>query len=692
MVYRTFDNTITFGEMTEDARFGGDEFATLYTDEGTDAGDVYLLKDTVRDIAVYDAGNADYADGGSQLVINEKVGCFKDKNNIWGENSDPEENADGVRLYLNMIRAYDFYKALDPNCNYGQINAYSRVNIDNSCWVRGEYGSFLFGENTGYERCPDVVGHEFTHFVIGNRLLGYDMSGALDESFADVMGALIENDSGDSFYNMGEDGNGSRRTLDSSQQDGKTVADMDCYDYQGDIHKNGGIPNMVFCKLRRSKTAAFTDSELIRLYYNTMMSMYPNAKFWAAKDIMVKQCETLFGKDSTKSRAVVSAWEGVGVTEENRDDFGDLPSNQNRQLMVDEKVQGRINYAGDYDCLKFCPESTGEYTFTFERGIHQVGFLNFYVIDPSMNIIGSDEMAFKNASIAVELNRGATYYVIVKGPKDKAEYSVIVSQSRQDAEPPRLSALTVSNGFLFPVFEPNGMEYGVDVAPDTQVAVMAELDDMSGNVEITFSATSGDLTADGMTAYVTVYDETSVVNIWLVNRDTGVQTVYQVTLTPKEQQPEEAPETVTEPPEMSTEAPEYDEEPSTPITQPGGCPSEVAIKCFEAILDADVDTACMYMTSEAAQGTESSISWYKNLMNTIETLNDQLYGKTGYVLQPEFSFAASNEQINGDTATVDIQMIVSYPDSDSYTYPYTFQVTCVVENGQWRLSEANMSY
>lgn len=70
------------------------------------------------------------------------------------------------------------------------------INYDNAFWdgrqmVYGDGDGILFNRFT---RSPDVVGHELTHGVVQytSRLEYYGKSGALNEHFADVFGALVK--------------------------------------------------------------------------------------------------------------------------------------------------------------------------------------------------------------------------------------------------------------------------------------------------------------------------------------------------------------------------------------------------------------------------------------------------------------------------------------------------------------------
>jgi len=110
----------------------------------------------------------------------------------------------------------------------------------------------------------DVAGHKMTHGVIENtaRLEYRNQSGAMNESFADIFGALIDRDD----WTLGEDvvksnsfPSGALRSLENPNQGGQRdpgyqPMSMGQYVYlrdtpsedNGGVHINSGIPNHAF--------------------------------------------------------------------------------------------------------------------------------------------------------------------------------------------------------------------------------------------------------------------------------------------------------------------------------------------------------------------------------------------------------------------------------------------------------------
>lgn len=440
-VYRIIDCNMRMEEVPYEAQFGGESFITTYA---TDL-DAYILKDLEREITVYDAQAPNviydgcYAFPGPQFYVT-------DDNNIWDDDDDPAINEHIVPLYLNMIQAYDFYTGLDESAVYSSIDVFVNSDLKTS-WTKGT-DQFHFNKNQDYMRCADVAGHELTHYVIGDDLQYYDMPGALHESFADCMGALIEGKTGDGFYSIGEDGVEIIRMLDS--RDNNTAAHMDNYrtesyeEYEasmdedayydsGAMHYNCGIPSMAFIKLYES--GLFTSEELIKLYYGTMISLHDDAEFWDARQIMLGNCTALFSIDSPQFYAVKEAWDSVGVTHDTRDDHSDYPQSDVAELFEDTETSGKVNYPYDYDCLKFVPDADASYTFALDRTWLNIGNISFYVLNERMDVVGYNEVLsikdaaeMKYATITCDLQAGHTYYVVMKGMTELAEYTVTATQ------------------------------------------------------------------------------------------------------------------------------------------------------------------------------------------------------------------------------------------------------------------------
>lgn len=185
----------------------------------------------------------------------------------------------------------------------------------------------------------DVVAHELTHGVTdySSGLIYENESGALNESFSDMMGAAVE------FY-FQERGSGSLRAewlmgedvirpggL-RSMQNPASYGDPDHYtnrytgtDDNGGVHINSGIPNLAFYLAieggahPRTGTpvqgVGFANREQIeQAFYRAFTLMMPaNANFAQARAITLQAARDLFGANSAAVTAITQAWNAVGV-------------------------------------------------------------------------------------------------------------------------------------------------------------------------------------------------------------------------------------------------------------------------------------------------------------------------------------------------------------------------------------------
>ena len=185
----------------------------------------------------------------------------------------------------------------------------------------------------------DVVGHELTHGVTDySSLLDYrDESGALNESFSDIMGTSIEfyfepagAGSKQADYLIGEDvvTPGGLRSM----QNPAAYGDPDHYsirflgsDDNGGVHINSGISNNAYYLAieggthRLSRVAVQgvgvgNREQIEKAFYRAFTLMLPpSATFATARAASLQSARDLYGAGSAVERAVSQAWTAVGV-------------------------------------------------------------------------------------------------------------------------------------------------------------------------------------------------------------------------------------------------------------------------------------------------------------------------------------------------------------------------------------------
>ncbi len=269
-------------------------------------------------------------------------------------------NRAAVSAHVNAARVQDFYKTVlqrDGIDDKG-MELRSLVNVTaasmeapptllNAFWWDGRmwYGQVRRGERlVSLSRYLDVIGHELTHGVVEStsKLVYQTQSGALNESFADCAGVIINNwytapDRHDVATWSWEIGPGLR-------PDGRPLRDfsnpsrlghpdhMDKFralrpgevpsrgNDQGWVHFNSNIHNKAVHNLltmEKNGGRLFTVEDVAVLTYLGMARLTPRATFTDALQAVVDVAQTYFGGSADRKArvdAVREAYQLVGIT------------------------------------------------------------------------------------------------------------------------------------------------------------------------------------------------------------------------------------------------------------------------------------------------------------------------------------------------------------------------------------------
>ncbi len=221
--------------------------------------------------------------------------------------------------------------------HYGQ-------DYDNAFW-NGERMVFGDGDGevfVGFTRSLTVIAHELSHGVIeaAGGLEYYGQSGALNESIADVFGALTEQftldqdvDSaswlvGEGIFTEEVQGSALRSlsapgTAYDDDVLGKDPQPAHMDDYvntssdNGGVHINSGIPNRAFY-LVAAALGGKAWERAGRIWYLTLSggSLTPTVDFAGFAEATLDVAVSEYGEDSEEAAAVRSGWVGVGLWED----------------------------------------------------------------------------------------------------------------------------------------------------------------------------------------------------------------------------------------------------------------------------------------------------------------------------------------------------------------------------------------
>jgi Zn-dependent metalloprotease len=239
---------------------------------------------------------------------------------------------------------YDFYKkifsrnSLDDKGMSLISSVHVGRNFNNAFW-NGEQMAYGDGDGSLFVRFTkalDVVGHELTHGVVTHtcNLRYQNESGALNEHFADVMGALIyqwrkHQTAKQAAWTIGAEIMGPGTTAkclrtfkdEPAYQGDPILGDdpqpkhlKDKYtgsEDQGGVHINSGIPNHAFYLVAIELGGHAWDNAGM-IWYKSMLALNQSSDFAQ----MVTQSEAsalgLYGAGSIQQKAVTAAWKKVG--------------------------------------------------------------------------------------------------------------------------------------------------------------------------------------------------------------------------------------------------------------------------------------------------------------------------------------------------------------------------------------------
>jgi len=305
----------------------------------TDAG-VYLLEDRSRGFATWSLGGT----GRGAFPVADHDGVFSDS-----------VDQESVDVHFGVAAALDFF--LNEHGRDGIDGAggpTNRTGVSTGEELFGAYANFgesmvnafwyekfaAFGDGDGRNSDPltslDVVGHELTHGVVQFTadLVYADESGALNESFADVFGNLIERSIqgdtddtflvGEAFWTPHVDGDALRYmsdpTADGNSRDHYDDRYTGAADYGG-VHYNSGIANLAFSLAAIGGEHPTYGGQVHKglgidqageIWYRALtVYLTSEATFADARDATVQSAADLQGSDA--ARTVAQAWSLVGV-------------------------------------------------------------------------------------------------------------------------------------------------------------------------------------------------------------------------------------------------------------------------------------------------------------------------------------------------------------------------------------------
>ncbi|MCB0431368.1 MAG: M4 family metallopeptidase [Flavobacteriales bacterium] len=293
------------------------------------ASDTFRLRE-IRDgvsIETYDL-NRDYLYGNAV--------DFYDDDNYWNNvNAQKDQAAPDGHWGAEMT--HDYYMQYHNRNSYNDKGfpmisyIHYRTGYQNAFW-NGEF--MTYGDGSGNSRpfdALDVCGHEFTHGVtqFSAGLIYKDESGALNESFSDIFGYMVQWYGDTANWDVGED-IGALRDMHNPHK----FLNPDTYlgqywhttqDDEGGVHTNSGVQNYWFYLLTDGDTGTNDNGRKYKVtgigrekaaaiaYRNLTVYLGKTSQYADARQGAIWAAEDLFGPCSEEMRQTAMAWYAVGV-------------------------------------------------------------------------------------------------------------------------------------------------------------------------------------------------------------------------------------------------------------------------------------------------------------------------------------------------------------------------------------------
>lgn len=272
-------------------------------------------------------------------------------------------DATGVSAAYNTKQVYDYWKnthgrdSMDGKQMNLMVTIHFKSNYDNAFWN----GTFMvYGDGSGTTFKPlagalDVAAHEMTHGVIEHTagLIYENQSGALNESFADVFGVMVDRDD----WLLGEDitvpSPGYLRSM-SNPANGLSAQPTKMSEYKnmpndnnndhGGVHVNSGIPNRAAYLIAEGLTTESLGTSIGRvdtekIYYRALTTyLTSSSTFLDARNALVSAATDLFSAGSTQVTAVNAAFDAVEITSGTTSDPGDTSPTDTNVVTGDDMM------------------------------------------------------------------------------------------------------------------------------------------------------------------------------------------------------------------------------------------------------------------------------------------------------------------------------------------------------------------
>ncbi len=365
-------------------------------------------------------------------------------------------NANGVSAHYNADVSYEYFRTTfnrnSINGEGGSVISFINVGdeegeaLDNAFWN----GKAMFYGNGRVAFKPfagalDVGGHEMSHGVIGNtaKLEYRNQSGAINESFADIFGAMIDRDDwklAEDIVNTEYFPSGAMRDMQNPNngrnglgENGWQPKDMSEF-YTGEqdnggVHINSGILNRAYYLFATS----IGKDKAEQVYYRALDNyLTKSSQFIDLRLSILRSATDLHGAGSAEVQAAETAFDTVGITDgTGTDTDNDIPTASGDDFILSLDIRDsdpNTLYISDTNGENFVPLTT---TRVFRKpSIADDGSLAIFVTENNtvnavtLRTSGSEETVLSDEQIwsQVSLSKDGTKLAAIRNDQSNIIY------------------------------------------------------------------------------------------------------------------------------------------------------------------------------------------------------------------------------------------------------------------------------
>ncbi len=260
---------------------------------------------------------------------------YSDGDNVWG-------NQSAAQAQWGAAQVYSYYNGEHTRQSWdgaaGNMIVYNNAfaGQNNACWGCTGNSTIYYAGNTSAAtddwNTNDIVGHEFTHGVTQDEagLVYQNESGALNESFSDIFGEMVESWSeGNCDFLVGAD-RGSIRSFSNPNafNDPDTYLGTNWYSGTADnggVHTNSGVQNFWFYLVSNGgsgtndlgksyNVTGITRFKARDIAYRSLVNYLTSSSTYIdARAGSLRAAFDLYGACSPEIQAIGDAWHAVGV-------------------------------------------------------------------------------------------------------------------------------------------------------------------------------------------------------------------------------------------------------------------------------------------------------------------------------------------------------------------------------------------